>query len=322
MKDRNLEENQMDNMFTFDENEPVMKREKESFKRAKRKSTLKMISISIFVVVVVSVLGCVFKMQVTPSLLDGAIREKDSYFQIYGANSYLSMWEKSSRLMGSDATAIQYRLIEDVPVYERQISLKSDSSNIQINGGSDLDWQKNQYEDTYYLNGTKTMQFFAPELDYPAYANDFHMLKNMGGEKRAELAVSFDKDYTLDKIQKMLPEGVNLSWNWVKGLKDENTKQSLKYVYLGDQISGFPMNDKIGNPLGNPIVNFKDNLEIAMKAGGKDEGLYDQLEGEKLTASNLKISGIVVTGSAKDLVQLEGKSFVKAASLGATVDKY
>ncbi|MEG2199277.1 MAG: anti sigma factor C-terminal domain-containing protein [Anaerovorax sp.] len=326
MENKEADKSRMDELFTFDENQCIGEKEKENFKRAKRKSTLKMVTISGLVLVVVIVLSCVLKMQITPYLVHDDIGQKENYYRIYGANSYLSVWEESYQLIGSEASSIQYRLIEGIPVYEGRLTLKSSEVKPSISGGNDTDWQKNQYEETYYLSGNKAMQFFAPELEYPTYMNDFSMLKNMGTEKRAELAISFDRDYTVKEIEKMLPHDVHLVWNWVKPVKEENRKETLKYVYLGDEISGFPMNDKVGNPLKDPVENFKENLRIATREGGENKRefteMYEQLGGETMSEKTVKISGIVVTGRPKDLAGLEGKSFVKGASLGAVVDQY
>lgn len=326
MRNKEVEKETIESLFEFDENESIMEKEKATFKKAKRKSIVKMMSVSLGMILLVIVLLCVMKMQVTPNLVGREIMEKESYHQIFGGNAYLSTWDKEYRLVGSRAVASKYKLLEGIPVYEGQVTLSSSVIEDVVNNGDSLDWEENQYVDTYGVNGNKAMQFFHPRVDYPAYANNFAMLRNMGPEKVAELGISFDKPYTLAEVEAMMPAGVTLVWNWVDIPSEYKTPEELKLVYLSSEISGFPMLDKVGIAIKKPVEEFKTTLEMGMRQGGtyKDDVsyIYENLGGEKIADDTIKINGVVVTGRATDLLKFEGQNFVKASSLGATVEKY
>ncbi|MGO4106364.1 sigma-70 family RNA polymerase sigma factor [Paenibacillus sp. YAF4_2] len=73
---------------------------------------------------------------------------------------------------------------------------------------------------------------------------------------------------------------------------------------------------------------FLGRLEVGLRANRKYkqeyERIYDYLrkEKEKPNISDVRIIGVVVTGTADSLKALQGQKYLKAAVLGAVVDKY
>ena len=76
----------------------------------------------------------------------------------------------------------------------------------------------------------REMRFYLPFMKYENYVND---LKGIGDLKNkvAEVALSFDKAYTMDEIMGILPKGVQPVWFWVDTYDE---KKRDEYVGLTD----------------------------------------------------------------------------------------
>ena len=72
------------------------------------------------------------------------------------------------------------------------------------------------------------------------------------------------------------------------------------------------------------LKNHHNDKSIYDKYRNEIDRIYNNFLGEdnELTLDDIKIQGVVVTGDKKNLKNLQNQEFIKASSLGATVDKY
>ncbi|MFD2878736.1 anti sigma factor C-terminal domain-containing protein [Paenibacillus rhizoplanae] len=65
-------------------------------------------------------------------------------------------------------------------------------------------------------NGQRELAFYIPGVDYGGrILNDLPELDKMNEDKRVELAISFDKDYSFEEVKGLLPAGAKPVWYWV-----------------------------------------------------------------------------------------------------------
>ncbi|MFE4030346.1 anti sigma factor C-terminal domain-containing protein [Priestia sp. YIM B13551] len=165
-------------------------------------------------------------------------------------------------------------------------------------------------------NGQREMLFYVPKYKYKVYANDFKMIKDYPNDKYIEMAISFNKNYTLKEVQRMLPTSAHQTWYWV-----DNYAKSTGY--RGEPESGRWLlgiskpSPQLGVKLtSNKVKTEADFLNELQKT---DPGEVKSLKNRQ---KNGLIIGVVVTGTKEELLSLRNKPYVKAASLGAVVDKY
>ncbi|MEM5008770.1 anti sigma factor C-terminal domain-containing protein [Priestia megaterium] len=167
-------------------------------------------------------------------------------------------------------------------------------------------------------NGQREMLFYVPKYKYKVYANDFDMIKDYPNDKYMEMAISFDKNYTLKEVQKMLPTSAHQTWYWV-----DNYNYAKSTGYRGNPESGRWLlgiskpSPQLGVKLtSNKVKTEADFLNELQKTDpGEVKSLKDRQK-------NGLIIGVVVTGAKEEILPLRNKPYVKAASLGAVVDKY
>ncbi|MEB2268246.1 anti-sigma factor [Priestia megaterium] len=165
-------------------------------------------------------------------------------------------------------------------------------------------------------NGQREMLFYVPKYKYKLYANDFDMIKDYPNDKYMEMAISFDKNYTLKEVQKMLPTSAHQTWYWV-----DNYAKSTGY-------RGEPENGRWLLGISKPSPQLGAKLTTT-KIKTEADFLNELKKTDPWESKNLKnrqknglIIGVVVTGTKEELLSLRNKPYVKAASLGAVVDKY
>lgn len=177
-----------------------------------------------------------------------------------------------------------------------------------------------------YNNQTmeREMQFYLPFVSHNSYRNDIGILD--GENKVAEMAVTFDKTYNVSEIKNMLPEGVHPVWYWVDTYYDKKSYHLDDVTQSAYEVYGFkakPGDIEFGNGTEKDfLLAIQNGLEQKGKYYEEYKRIYDYLKGKKAKPSeqDVKVIGVVVTGTAADLQKLNGQKYVKAAVLGATAD--
>ncbi|MFD3446472.1 anti sigma factor C-terminal domain-containing protein [Microbacteriaceae bacterium 4G12] len=183
----------------------------------------------------------------------------------------------------------------------------------------------------------REMRFYLPFVTYKDYVND---LKNIGDlqNKVGEVALSFDKAYTVEQITQMLPKDVQPVWYWVDTY---NEKKPTDYVGLTDangtvfnaqmstRVYGFQGSYTKNEEFTKDIINrnakdFVETIKFLSKnepstLRGDMNKIYKEIK--DIPPKDLPIYGVVVTGTTQSLQQLQGAPYIKAAVKGVVVDK-
>lgn len=181
----------------------------------------------------------------------------------------------------------------------------------------------------------RVMQFYHPELKYDKVRNDLKILNQIENDKKIEIAISFDQKYSPEQVRDFLPKEVSLEWYWVdtysnldeeKNRVEENGTERSNSPELAGQIYGFT------NLKGFETESEKDFIRdisfgaswVEGKYHGEFKRIYDYLRGSssEINEKNLKILGVVVSGSKTEIETLQDIEQVRSAVLGVVADKY
>lgn len=193
------------------------------------------------------------------------------------------------------------------------------------------------YEDieeatTYNGLGHRLMKFYHPKVNFKRYKNDLSLLDELEDSKNIEMALSFDKPYSVGEVQSLIPEEIDLAWYWVDIFnKDEIIKMNdtnnpnKVLIETSDSMIGFMGRDLSNSRYEKPEERFIWTLEnMDKRYKDRCKNIINILEDNngKISSENIKIIGVVITGDKKSLSTLRDKAWIKASSFGVIVDKY
>ncbi|MBM9832248.1 anti sigma factor C-terminal domain-containing protein, partial [Enterococcus faecalis] len=180
------------------------------------------------------------------------------------------------------------------------------------------------------------------------------LVKNMENQL-VEVAITFDKPYTLGDINSMIPSNLKTNWYWIGTTSKGNSSTWSMYSLYGTDAQGFTREEYVDeqaaqNALkesakqgGQPdqqamatkaVDAFLTNLKAVLDAPGdatyNDTRPRDDIEKylEKFghldltkeeDRNKLEFSGIILTGRAEDFAQLENADWIYASSIGASI---
>ncbi|WP_025695605.1 anti-sigma factor [Paenibacillus durus] len=325
-----------------------------TIKKAKRRILLRYlviiaVSLAASLIVIFAILLGVFKLTSHESNKRSA--DEWWYISISKPNEYVSGHKDQSGFLAGVLELDTYKIVEGVPIPWNEYWSNYQVTNFPNFSGTyggtggltvtDPQMKEQGYE--YYrqyniFNGQRELAFFVPGVNYNGkLLNDLPALKQMESGKLVEMALSFDKDYSFAEVKAMLPAGVRPVWYWVdtyddrtnfhfKPYKDGNGKLDYPIPFWPSfGVYGFgirPDYDK-AEP-GDFIQKLKGGLQPKGKYYSEYERIYNYLKKDKAEpdAGDIRLLGVVVTGTAKGLQSLNGQPYVRAAVLGAVVDRY
>lgn len=347
--DVNIDEKELDDLFEGNGKTNLNR----AIRSAKRRSLIRTVIISLLAVGITAGLVSYAASNVTEERQSAIEIALNEYYAIAQPNEYVGKTIRSYGIFNGTNVYTTYKIVGGKVVYTGQqdysfglLESRSyqgiDSPSIIGASYSTQDLAKQTYNEL----GQREMVFFYPFITYPTYKQDVDLLNEIDDNKLAEIALSFDKSYSLNEIQKMMPTDVEIAWYWVDDMskQDKETMQSQNTQYSRIRILseknafGIKAYDESGSPISNPEERFisalsngqKDVIKLkgdsARVANYKNEfnRIYNVLAGEddQLTSSDLHIQGVVVTGEVDSLQSLNSLVFIKASSLGVVTDKY
>lgn len=351
-KEEIKDEKKLDSLFDDLKNSKL----KRAVRKAKWYSILRNIIISLLVFGVVMIGGCIINRGIEDKMWRPAQIVTMSFNEISGPNQYIGKTSRYQGFLSGRSEYTTFKIIEGKVVYtgetEYTYGLFKDYQGNCVGSMSPLilgrSWDAGDLElQRYNELGQREMVFFYPFLDYLDYKNDLQLLDKMVSTKVMEMALSFDKDYTMEEVNNMLPQNVTLSWYWVDDL-NEQEKEASKPRTVEQQYSdgttytvdypqklrsertvyGIKAYDSKGTSLEEPEQHFILALKNGMKYDTRFKSEFDRVfqnvagRDSEITKEDFRIFGVVVTGDVESLKNLQDLSFIRAASLGVITDKY
>lgn len=328
-----------------------VKKMEKTIKKAKRRANWKMVLITVVISFVIILVGTIVNRDINYKL-EGPVQISFSGFhEISAPNEFIGKLERYQGFLGGENRFTTYKIIEGKVVYtgqqrygyglfrdENLNRIGTESPILIGDSHSEEDLQKQHYNEL----GQREMVFFYPFLQYETYRKDLALLKDIGEDKVMEVALSFDKEYTLNEVQAMIPKDVTLSWLWVDDVNEENKDDfqgkwedengkiidTYNLVRSEHTVYGFSLFDANGDKAVDPVESFILTIESGQKYKARWQGeykrLYENLSGDdgKLSGNDLQYYGAVVTGNTETLSKLKDLHFIKASSIGVITDEY
>lgn len=325
----------------------VEKMEK-SIGKAKRRSTWKMIFISVAVIFILGIVGLLANRVITPKIALPIEVSFQHFSQISGPNEFIGITETYPGLFGGENHYKKYKLIEDKLVFSgedgygyglfRDEKLGRQGWNSTMHFGGAFSQEHIHYPH-YNELGQRMMTFFYPQVQYENVNDDLKSLQDIPSEKLVEIALSFDKGYSVDEAINLIPQELTAAWLWINDVTEDANLHMRTYVgeeevageplvRSANTIYGFSLLEPSGEAKIEPAQQFISSIQagIPLKSRWQVEfkRLNNTIAGEdgKLAVEDLVVNGVVVTGTAERLLQLQELPFIKASSLGVVVDQY
>lgn len=346
-----IDEEELDNLFTAKGN----KLEK-AIRKAKRHAIIRTAVICLIVVGIVGIASSIFLRELIYDM-EGAVQiAEDLFNEVSSPNTYKGKVSRYHDNLSGRTIYTTYKIIEDKVVYTGEkeyfygIFTQHYGNLIGIESPSIIGYsydEEDLRQRRFNELGQREMVFFYPYVRYNTIFNDLALLEEIPEDKLMEFALSFDKAYTMDEVNRLIPKGITLSWYWVDDIREEEHAElqaiekeqshsdGEKYImpYPAKVRSertayGIKSYNSHGQFYEQPEEVFFRAIEEGMKEKSRYQSefkkLYQNLTAGKgnLRKEELKILGVVVTGDKESLKQLAGNSAIRASSLGVVTDKY
>jgi hypothetical protein len=254
--------------------------------------------------------------------------------RISGPNVYLGNDYMRDGWFGGQLQFQTYKVIEGVPIpWETTAYVYNARGGFSVMAG---EYDATSVGNRLYNSQTeqREMVFYHPDIKYGHYMNDLSQLKNIPSGKYVEMAISFDKTYDFSQIQAMMPNGVHAVWYWVNTYSTQDIQfrasqapdifPMTSYAVYGFENEPYMRQPDVKQTPKDFINAVESGLTIHGSFHSEFQQIYDVLSHGKasISSSDVKIIGVVVTGTPHDLMALQGNHFVKAAVLGAIANPY
>ncbi len=340
--------------FNSDENKKLLR-------KAKLFNLIRTVTISLLVFVLLAGIILIANAMILNRIADSELINEFLLDSVAWPNTYMTHNQVNDGFLVGEAEYITYRIVGNRPVYDGTHKIKYSIfpvvqglygtgriQPIQIENKS----TENGVEFSFYSKvGNKETTFYHPYIEYDAYPNDLTLLDETGEDKYIELALSFDRSYTPEEVQRMLPSEVKIAWYWVDTYSEKNLDAMKgRYVEVEHKEDGRTATKKVyqkpmvlraydvygmdaitatGETVEEPWRNFIGAINMGRNKKSHYQFLfknilYEVLRNgkEEITKDDIRIIGVVVTGDTASMKLLRNNNFIKAATLGIVTDKF
>lgn len=159
-------------------------------------------------------------------------------------------------------------------------------------------------------------------------------VKEMKGQI-VEVAITFDKKYSLTEIKNMVPSNLKQNWYWIGTGNRRLQTEYLSLVSLlgmdAEQLQAvttevasddlFPYTSPLS--VMKELVTYRGDYALSPEINGDVQAYIDKFGDTDFTKQEeidqLEFAGVILTGRAEDFAQLEGKDWIYASSIGVTI---
>ncbi|NRG47137.1 anti sigma factor C-terminal domain-containing protein [Bacillus sp. CRN 9] len=176
------------------------------------------------------------------------------------------------------------------------------------------------------FTGEREVVFYYPQLEYEYLPNELEIATQLDDNTIAEVALSFDKSYMLKEVQNLLGSE-NINWVWVetttKDKLDDIKSDSFLRIMDGPSADGFQVRGDDFNPAAETFLR---NVKQLSKEGKYQTAAQEMADGINPKSfpkvDDLRISGVVVSGTPNELEKFQDLEIIRASTIGATIDMY
>lgn len=340
--------------FDFNSSEP-----KKVLQKAKVYTLVRTVAVSLLVFLLLGAVVMIANAMLLNRIADKELIGEYLFDLVARPNTYMTHNQVNDGFLVGEAEYVAFRLVGNRPVYNGTYKIKYQIipivQDIYGTGRGQLIQIENENvanEFAFYNKvGHREMKFYHPYIEYETCPNDLALLEEIGEDKYIEMALSFDRDYSLEEVQAMLPDEMKLVWYWVdtysekyldtmKGqyveveFKEEDGQPTSKKVYqkprvlFANEAYGMKAITSTGEISPEPRRFFIAAINMGLKSKSRYQpvfkNLYDALRNDQgeITEDDIKVIGAVVTGDTASMELLKNKNYIKASTLGIVIDKF
>jgi len=274
---------------------------------------------------------------------NAATREVNVYEATMSPNVYIGGTSKSDGFLSASFEYTTFKIVNGVPTPWNPIKINY-SFPYGITFPRDAFGGNTIYPElvsptlAYYdtETGQRQIAFYLPQIHYSSYRNELNRLTTVSSNQSVEIALSFDHPYTLTQVQKLLPADIEQNWYWVDAYNHKDLsmyRQSGGQIGLLSDLYGFSARTASGGSASfldhaqhNGSINsaeqsFIDALTMGSPTQPMFRTIFSNLSNghNSLSAGDVKIIGVIVSGTPTQLHELIGKPYIKASVMGAVV---
>jgi hypothetical protein len=325
-------DNNLDELFNEDK---LMK----AIRKGKLKSTIRTITISLVVTLLVIAIGSYLNTKISLKLSDQAFKQNQEWVKLTVPNGYISESKDTLGFLGGKGTYKISKVIGNKPVEiqenesvfsyfqnNRLLSFLGLSSNYPVTRYQGSGHYAGEWPVNYTQSGYRRMMFFHPEINYRGYKNDLSELDKISDDKIIELAISFDKSYKQVDAQFLLGK-IEPTWYWL----DVYTKEDMnRFKQDADMYAGAGAYIDEFNAIGVNVkpkhfdTSYNELLSVLKDPYFKsyNEKYTEMMAKGYKTYSDVSILGCIVYGTKSQLKELIGNPHIKASSFGVITNIY
>ncbi len=173
-----------------------------------------------------------------------------------------------------------------------------------------------------YFQGERLVEFYSPELDYGFVPDERGLLEDIDANKVVEMAFSFDAPYGIKEVEEVFSGQLNWYWVDISNSSDQEEEQQPVYGYEAYGFLHYRNAMESAEGFIRQIEGLRDEKEDFQEEADRIYNIIGGDSSSPVTAAELEVSGVVVTGSPEELLAFSELPMIRAAVLGATTDKY
>lgn len=293
-------------------------------KKAKRKSLIKTTIVSVIVMIVFAVGFKLLNDWLIQKKIESWHQEERFLFQepntrISGTSysyDFFKATAKSDVVKEVGGRIVPWDTIEtDIYAFKEPRIVKLPS----MSGGTYNEKEK-RWDIIHFGNGERLVAFYHPKVNHKKLPNDLTLLNELREDQLVELGISFDRAYTPKEVERFF-EKEHVNWLWIDTANEEMIQDANQSISeYGDNFFRYGSHPSTLN-------EFYFDLKQWKKIDPQDEKIATLLnevtneQGEP-NIEKLRIIGAIISGQPSELRQYENKPFIRAVTLGATIDKY
>ena len=288
---------------------------KDALKKAKRKQLLKIVITSIIVVIVL--LPVIYKTG-NYFAAKGSTKLHEQLFlhnEIAEPNIQIdSQVTSNTSMFGGNIVTNRSKNINGYLVQWSTLTSSYDWFRLHIDHNELIPGSNRSDGTSFYeydkQTKNKVATFYNPSIKkyYDGVRNDLGAISQMENYV-AEVAISFDRPYTLQEIQAKIPDNLNIVWLYMTSPIGDESKGPAGMPVYGFDPSNSPK---------EAYNEFIDSLK-QFDESGDDETIQKFLNINKNKQfDEVKILGVMLTGQTQNFKALENQDFIRGASVGAT----
>ncbi|MYL35645.1 hypothetical protein GLW05_18880 [Pontibacillus yanchengensis] len=311
----------------------------QNMKKAKRKQNLKYIGIGTLTTITVLLLLYLMGSWVLQTRLhsdDWTLYEiRGANFQTSGTQMYYTPFSAITETTYikemKDRPIVWDKKRVDIPMFGSKSTI--DSFESSASEYSETNQRRISYNGH---NNERNVAFYYPSITYEFLPEELQTATNLDENKIVEVALSFDQSYTPEQLEEKLDSSL-VKWLWVDTSnkselqKDRETINNLgkdkskehRHVPTasGQGAVGFQVNEESYQKAADSFLESMEALDKQSKYEGLYKEIQDALKGQSGNRQ-VEISGAVITGTPSELERYLNKDFIRASTIGATIDQY